>query len=132
MEERTWMNTANGLAGVLPWRRRQKNGGGTPAPDWLSRFALESMVRRPVGPQTPEETRAYRLAKLLVSEMQEFCGDDIRHGLRHKDLYSRLKLDIDRSREAYLEMTPGVEKDFLAQELLFAVAGRNVRAFGPS
>jgi len=101
-----------------------------PAPHWLSREALEAIKATPVGPKTPDETRAYRLARLLIGELNDFCEAQVDLGLLHNALYSRLREDLDRSRETYLERTAGVEKDFLQQEVLHCVAKGYPEAFG--
>ena len=118
--------------GVSAWRWRRNDASSTPLPPpgWLSKEALTTILQTPVGPKTQDEAHAYRLARLLIGELNEFCEAQVELGVRHKDLYARLQEDLDRSREAYLEMTPGVAKDFLQQEVLHCVAKGDPTAFG--
>lgn len=46
---------------------------------------------------------ARRLARLLVSEIKLYNEAQVEEGRRKKDLYERLKDDIDRSRQVYDE-----------------------------
>jgi hypothetical protein len=44
---------------------------------------------------------AKRFARLLVSEIKLYNEHRVSEGRSHRDLYTRLKRDIDRSREMY-------------------------------
>ncbi len=59
----------------------------------------------------PEEDRrlhddAKRFARLLVSEIKLYNEAQVNAGREHKDLYERLKDDIERSRRMYAERVP--------------------------
>jgi len=58
----------------------------------------------------PEEQKlhedAKRFARLLVSEIKLYNEAQVTAGREHKDLYDRLKDDIERSRRMYLERVP--------------------------
>ena len=58
------------------------------------------------GPQTEEGKKhdeARRFARLLVSEIKLYNESKVEQGRKNKDLYERLKEDIDRSRQMYDE-----------------------------
>jgi hypothetical protein len=58
------------------------------------------------GPQTDDGKKhdeARRFARLLVSEIKLYNESKVEQGRRNKDLYERLKEDIDRSRQMYDE-----------------------------
>jgi hypothetical protein len=60
---------------------------------------------RPSASLSPEEQKlheeARRFARLLVSEMVLYNEKQVEEGRRNKDIYDRLKDDIDRSRQMY-------------------------------
>ncbi len=51
--------------------------------------------------QQPLHEEARRFARLLVSEIKLYNEEDVEQGRANKDIYQRLKDDIDRSREMY-------------------------------
>jgi hypothetical protein len=58
------------------------------------------------GPQSEDAKKhdeARRFARLLVSEIKLYNETKVEQGRRNKDLYERLKEDIDRSRQMYDE-----------------------------
>jgi len=58
------------------------------------------------GPQSDDAKKhdeARRFARLLVSEIKLYNETKVEQGRRNKDLYERLKEDIDRSRQMYDE-----------------------------
>lgn len=74
---------------------------------------------------TPEEERlhndARRFARLLVSEIKLYNEDAVTEGRIDRDLYQRLKRDIDRSREMYdKRVAPEVARtvDYFDKELV--------------
>jgi len=61
------------------------------------------------GPQsddTKKHDEARRFARLLVSEIKLYNEAKVEQGRKNKDLYERLKEDIDRSRQMYDERIP--------------------------
>lgn len=48
-----------------------------------------------------EPERARRLARVLVSDLVAYAGDEIRLGLEKDDLFDRLHADIERAREYF-------------------------------
>ena len=49
---------------------------------------------------TPD--RARRLARVLISDVAAYAGDQVRIGLEKDDLFERLAPDIERARAFYL------------------------------
>jgi hypothetical protein len=70
------------------------------------------MTTPPLPPPTiaPEDQKlhedAKRFARLLVSEIKLYNEAQVNAGREHKDLYDRLKDDIERSRRMYQERVP--------------------------
>lgn len=79
-----------------------------------------------------EEAR--RLARLLVSEIKLYADEQtIEEGRRNADIYSRLKEDIDRSRQMYEErINPGLQgrEDYFYKELVQRLAGGDSSLLG--
>ncbi len=64
---------------------------------------------------------ARRLARLLVSEIKLYNENAVTQGRANKDLYMRLKKDIDRSLDVYHQRVPDeirAQFDYLYDELL--------------
>lgn len=80
-----------------------------------------------------QHEEARRLARLLVSEIKLYNEEQVDEGRRNRDLYERLKEDIDRSRQMYEER---VEQrilnttDYFYQELVRILAAGDSRALG--
>ncbi|HVS30475.1 MAG TPA: hypothetical protein VMS98_03375 [Thermoanaerobaculia bacterium] len=55
----------------------------------------------PATEDTKKHDEARRFARLLVSEIKLYNESKVEQGRRNKDLYERLKEDIDRSRQMY-------------------------------
>ncbi|HPW56246.1 MAG: hypothetical protein KA072_02690 [Thermoanaerobaculaceae bacterium] len=78
----------------------------------------------PVAPPPPERTpeeqkrhdEAKRFARLLVSEIRLYNEQAVQEGKRTRDIYRRLREDIDRSREMYEQR---VTADIRAQSTYF-------------
>ncbi|HUP42942.1 MAG TPA: hypothetical protein VM599_07000, partial [Thermoanaerobaculia bacterium] len=93
-----------------------------------------SATRGPVPKDTEaahEEAR--RLARLLVSEIQLYNQEEVDAGRRNRDLYERLKDDIDRSRQLYDErVDAGVRErtDYFYQELVRQLGAGDAKALG--
>ncbi len=78
-----------------------------------------------------EEAR--RLARLLVSEIKLYNEDQVEEGRHNRDIYHRLKDDIDRSRQIYEERVHESVRnttDYFQQELIRSLAGGDARALG--
>jgi len=78
-----------------------------------------------------EEAR--RLARLLVSEIKLDNEERVEEGRRNRDIYERLKEDIDRSRVMYeARVEPRIVRstDYFYQELVRILAAGDARALG--
>lgn len=91
-----------------------------------------SRTQRASGENALHE-EARRLARLLVSEIKLYNEEQVEEGRRHRDLYLRLKEDIDRSRQIYDERVHESVRgtaDYFQQELIRSLAGGDPRALG--
>jgi len=89
------------------------------------------------GPASTGDDQAHegarRLARLLVSEIRLYNEDQVEEGRRHNDIYSRLRDDIDRSRQMYEErVDPAVvgSADYFREELVRILAAGDAEALG--
>ena len=106
-----------------------KPPSGVEGPGWA--FATSRMAVSPNEEAQHEEAR--RLARLLVSEIKLYNEEQVEEGRRKKDIYERLKEDIDRSRQMYEErVEPRILKstDYFYQELVRILAAGDAKALG--
>ena len=87
---------------------------------------------------SPEETKAHedakRFARLVVSEIKLYNEAKVNEGRRHKDIYERLKEDIERGRQMYADrVAPSVRDstNYFYDELVRILAGGDQSALGP-
>jgi hypothetical protein len=104
-----------------------------------------SMPRPNVGgpapaarPSSPEEQKAHedakRFARLVVSEIKLYNENKVSEGRRSKDLYERLKDDIERGRQMYSDRVAAPIRDstnYFFDELVRILAGGDASALGP-
>lgn len=88
---------------------------------------------------SPEEEevhkKARRFAKLLVDEIKLYNKDKVSKGREHKDLYDRLKEDIEKSRATYEKRygsTPAAAADYFSQEVVRTLADNDPSLMGSS
>jgi hypothetical protein len=97
-------------------------------------FAFSSATKSPVSEdEEAAHEEARRLARLLVSEIQLYNQDEVEEGRRNRDIYERLRDDIDRSRQLYEErVEAGVREstDYFYQELVRQLAAGDAKALG--
>ena len=77
--------------------------------------------------------KAKRFAKLLVDEIKLYNQAKVEEGKQNRDLYDRLKDDIDKSRATYEKRyasTPAAAADYFKQELVRGLAGSNPALLG--
>lgn len=113
-------------------------GAGTPevrpptdveGPGWA--FATTRVPVSPSDETLHEEAR--RLARLLVSEIKLYNEEQVEEGRRNRDLYERLKEDIDRSRQMYEDRVNQQvlrSTDYFYQELVRILAAGDSRTLG--
>jgi hypothetical protein len=76
---------------------------------------------------------ARRLARLLVFEIELYNETQVAEGRQSKDLYRRLKLDIDRSRQTFEQRfgeSVGKQFDYFHDELVRTLAGNDTSLLG--
>jgi hypothetical protein len=88
--------------------------------------------------QSPEEQKAHeeakRFARLVVSEIKLYNEAKVNEGRRNKDIYGRLKEDIERGRQMYTDRIQPSLRDstsYFQDELVRILAGGDARALGP-
>jgi len=77
--------------------------------------------------------KAKRFAKLLVDEIQLYNKEQVAEGRKHKDLYDRLKEDIEKSRGAYEKrygQTAAASASYFDQEVVRILAENNRSLLG--
>src|SRR6185295_16959337 len=91
-----------------------------------------------VVPLTPELQKAHedakRFARLVVSEIKLYNETKVNEGRRQKDLYERLKEDIERGRQMYGERVTAPVRaatNYFSDELVRILAGGDASALGP-
>ncbi|HEY2293681.1 MAG TPA: hypothetical protein VGM86_23490 [Thermoanaerobaculia bacterium] len=98
-------------------------------PGWA--FATTRVPVSPDNQALHEEAR--RLARLLVSEIKLYNEEQVEEGRRNRDIYERLREDIDRSRQMYDErVDPQILRstDYFYQELVRILAAGDSKALG--
>jgi hypothetical protein len=111
--------------------------GVAPAPP--SRPAAPPPPPPPAAPAIPpEEQKAHddakRFARLVVSEIKLYNEAKVNEGRRAKDIYERLKEDIERGRQMYADRVPANVRDhtnYFYDELVRILAGGDPSALGP-
>jgi hypothetical protein len=96
---------------------------------------------RPAAPAralSPDEQKAHedakRFARLVVSEIKLYNESKVNEGRRNKDIYERLKEDIERGRQMYADRVPAGVRDatnYFFDELVRILAGGDAGALGP-
>jgi hypothetical protein len=79
--------------------------------------------------------KAQRFARLLMDEIKLYNQAKVAEGRKHKDLYDRLKEDIDKSRSTYQKRygnTVAASADYLSSELIRSLAEDDVALLGPN
>lgn len=98
---------------------------------------IAAVPARP-APVTPEDQKAHdeakRFARLVVSEIKLYNESKVSEGRRNRDLYERLKDDIERGRQMYTERVSAHVRDstnYFYDELVRILAGGDASALGP-
>ncbi len=92
----------------------------------------------PARALSPDEQKAHedakRFARLVVSEIKLYNESKVNEGRRNKDIYERLKEDIERGRQMYADRVPAGVRDstnYFFDELVRILAGGDAGALGP-
>jgi len=87
---------------------------------------------------SPEDQKAHddakRFARLVVSEIKLYNEAKVTEGRKTKDIYERLKEDIERGRQMYHDRVAQSVRDtsdYFHDELVRILAGGDVNALGP-
>jgi hypothetical protein len=101
--------------------------------------AAPAAATDPLAGLSPEDAdvhrKAQRFARLLVDEIKLYNQAKVAEGRRNKDLYDRLKEDIDKSRGTFQKRygnTAAASVDYLQQELLRSLAEDDIAIMGPN
>jgi len=111
---------------------------GAEAPPRRAAPAPAPAPAAPAAPLSPEVQKqhedAKRFARLVVSEIKLYNESKVTEGRRQKDLYERLKEDIERGRQMYTErVAPAIREstNYFFDELVRILAGGDAGALGP-
>jgi hypothetical protein len=77
--------------------------------------------------------KAQRFARLLVDEIKLYNQAKVAEGRRHKDLYDRLKEDIEKSRSTYQKRygaTAAANSDYFQKEVVRSLAEEDLSVMG--
>jgi hypothetical protein len=116
-------------AGLASGTPEVRPPSGVDGPGWA--FATTRVPVSPDNQALHEEAR--RLARLLVSEIKLYNEEQVEEGRRNRDIYERLREDIDRSRQMYDErVDPQILRstDYFYQELVRILAAGDSKALG--
>jgi len=112
----------------------RKAGGAATAE--VQPVAMAAGAAAPSAPVTDEDElhkKARRFAKLLVEEIKLYNQPKVDEGKQHKDLYDRLKIDIEKSRATYDKRyaeSAVASSDYFTQELVRILADNDVSLMG--
>jgi hypothetical protein len=102
-----------------------------------SAAAAPAAAADPWAGLSPEDAdvhrKAQRFARLLVDEIKLYNQAKVAEGRRHKDLYDRLKEDIDKSRGTFQKRygsTVAASGDYFHHELLRSLAEDDISIMG--
>lgn len=87
----------------------------------------------PSGEDAEMHKKAQRFARLLIDEIKLYNHAKVSEGRKHKDLYDRLKEDIEKSRSTYQKRygnTAAGGADYFSQELVRSLAEDDVSVLG--
>lgn len=87
----------------------------------------------PVSEEDELHKKARRFAKLLVEEIKLYNQPKVEEGRQRKDLYDRLKVDIEKSRATYDKRyaeSAVASADYFTQELVRILADNDVSLMG--
>jgi hypothetical protein len=119
----------------------RKAGGSAPTEEVAQpavAMAASAPVSAPPASGTEEDElhkKARRFAKLLVEEIKLYNQPRVEEGRQHKDLYDRLKVDIEKSRSTYDKRyaeSAVASADYFTQELIRILADNDASLMGAS
>jgi hypothetical protein len=115
----------------------RKAGGSaaeeTPQPAAMAATAASSAAMPAASDEDELHKKARRFAKLLVEEIKLYNQPRVEEGRQHKDLYDRLRVDIEKSRSTYDKRyaeSPVASANYFTQELIRILADNDVSLMG--
>ena len=90
-------------------------------------------VAAPTGEDADLHRKAQRFARLLMDEIKLYNQAKVAEGRKNRDLYDRLKEDIEKSRSTYQKRygnTAAASADYFNQELIRSLAEDDVSLLG--
>lgn len=116
---------------------RKANGTTTaeeaPQAAAMAAGASAAAATAPVSEEGELHKKARRFAKLLVEEIKLYNQPKVEEGRQHKDLYDRLKVDIEKSRATYDKRyaeSAVASADYFTQELVRILADNDISLMG--
>lgn len=121
-----------------------RKAGGSAAADDVAQpqpaaaMAASAPASAPASSGSEEDElhkKARRFAKLLVEEIKLYNQPRVEEGRQHKDLYERLKVDIEKSRSTYDKRyaeSAVASADYFTQELIRILADNDASLMGAS
>ena len=113
-----------------------RKAGGAAGADSHQPVAMAAGAPTPSAPLTDEDElhkKARRFAKLLVEEIKLYNQPKVDEGRQHRDLYDRLKIDIEKSRATYDKRyaeSAVASADYFSQELVRILADNDASLMG--
>jgi hypothetical protein len=104
-----------------------------PQPAAMAATAPASTSAAPASDEDELHKKARRFAKLLVEEIKLYNQPRVEEGRQHKDLYDRLRVDIEKSRSTYDKRyaeSAVASADYFTQELIRILADNDVSLMG--
>jgi hypothetical protein len=80
-------------------------------------------------------TEARRTARLLVSEIKLYHEQELENGRQHRDIYERLRKEIDLGRETYMDRVPRTvlaAHDYFHEEVVRILGEDDASRLGPA
>jgi hypothetical protein len=111
----------------------RKAGVTEEAPQAAAAVAGSGTTAAPASEEDELHKKAKRFAKLLVEEIKLYNQSKVSEGRQHKDLYDRLKIDIEKSRATYDKRyaeSAVASADYFTQELVRILADNDVSLMG--
>jgi hypothetical protein len=113
--------------------KAQHEAEAAPAAAMSAAAAWGGSTSVPAGEVGEIHRKAQRFARLLMDEIKLYNQAKVSEGRKHKDLYDRLKEDIEKSRSTYHKRygnTLAGEADYFNQELIRSLAEDDVSLLG--
>ena len=99
----------------------------------LAAAAWGGPTSAPSGEERETHSKAQRFARLLIDEIKLYNHAKVSEGRKHKDLYDRLKEDIEKSRSTYQKRygnSAAGGADYFSQELIRSLAEDDISLLG--